>query len=239
MGHGTHVAGIAGGTTYGVAKAVSIVPVNVFKCGVFTTTTADLVRGMNWVVQNHQAGQPAVANVSINGPQSAVEDAALNAMIADGITVVASAGNDPTASSCSTSPNHIEAVNTVAASTATDSRAWFSTPGPCNDLFAPGVDILSASIESDTGSVLESGTSMAAPHVAGAAALILERRPTFKPSQVWAAMQHVVTRGMITGRGDGDPDKLLRVMTEPAPPEAPTGLTASVAPATGVSAPAR
>jgi subtilisin family serine protease len=186
------------------------------------------------VVQNHQAGQPAVANVSINGSQSNVMDAAVSAMIADGITVVVSAGNDPNASSCSTSPNDVAAAITVAASTATDSRAWFSTPGQCNDLFAPGVDILSASIDSDTGSRLETGTSMAAPHVAGAAALILERHPTFKPAQVWAAMEYVATTGVITGKGSGDPDKLLRVTTEPAPPAAPTGLTAAVAPAAGV-----
>jgi subtilisin family serine protease len=234
-GHGTHVAGTVGGTTYGVAKAVSIVPVNVFMCGAETVPTADLVKGMNWAIQNHQPGQPAVANVSINSPASDdVMDAAVNAMIADGITVVVSAGNDPTAASCSTSPNRVPAAITVAASDATDTRVSFSTPGPCNDLFAPGENILSASMSSDTASETKSGTSMATPHVAGAAALVLERHPTFTPSQVWAALDYVATTGVITGRGSGDPDKLLRITTEPAPPAAPTALTATVAPAAGI-----
>ena len=142
-------------------------------------------------------------------------------MINDGITVVTSAGNDPTVSSC-TSFTTVAAAITVAASAANDSRADFD-PGQCNDLFAPGVGVLSASIGSDTGSTLKSGTSMAAPHVGGAAALILERHPTFMPAQVGSTMGYFATTGVITGRGTGDPDKLLRVTTEPAPPAAPTG----------------
>ena len=233
-GHGTHVAGTVGGTTWGVAKAVSIIPVNVFQCGSGSTTTTDIIIGMNWVIKNHQAGQPAVVNISISGPPDDLIDAYVNAMIADGITVVVSAGNDPNVSSCSTSFTRVAAAIMVAASGSDDSRAWFSTPGECNDLFAPGVDIRSADFQSDTGSVLKSGTSMSAPHVAGAAALVLERHPTFTPSQVWSAMDYFATKGVITGEGTGDPDKLLRVTTEPAPPAAPTGLAAAVAPTTGV-----
>ena len=183
VGHGTHVAATVGGTTFGVAKGVSIVPVNVVKCGETGVATVDLVVGMNWVVENHQAGQPAVANISMAGPRSGLMDAAVGSMIADGITVVAAAGNDPTLSSCLQSPAGSNPAITVAASTATDGRAWFSSSGQCNDIFAPGVDIRSATFDSDTGSARKSGTSMAAPHVAGAAALVLHgTRPTPRPT---------------------------------------------------------
>jgi subtilisin family serine protease len=234
IGHGTHVAGIAGGTTWGVAKAVSIVPVSVFKCGARSTPNPNIIAGINWVVEDHQAGQPAVVNMSLNSPVDPVLEDAVKAMVADGMTVAVSAGNDAATSSCDQSPARVPEVITVAASEVHDVRASFSSPGSCNDLFAPGVVIRSADATSDSGSALSSGTSMAAPHVAGAAALILERHPTFKPSQVWATMDYVATPGVITGQGPGDPDKLLRVATEPDPPAAPTGLTAEVAPATGV-----
>ncbi len=234
VGHGTHVAATVGGTTFGVAKGVSIVPVNVEKCGETGAATVDLVAGMNWVVENHQAGQPAVANISMAGPRSGLMDAAVGSMIADGITVVAAAGNDPTLSSCLQSPAGSNPAITVAASTATDGRAWFSSYGQCNDIFAPGVDIRSASFDSDTGSTRSSGTSMAAPQVAGAAALVLERNPTYTPANVWTALDVVATTGVITDRAEGDPDKLLHITTEPGPPLAPVGLTAEVAPAAGV-----
>ena len=234
IGHGTHVAGSVGGTRFGVAKAVSIVPVNVDRCGENSAATADFVAGINWVVANHQAGQPAVANISMGGPRSGVIDAAISSMIADGITVVAAAGNDPTLTSCDQSPAGAGPAITVAASTATDARASFSSYGQCNDIFAPGVDIQSAWIGSDTTSARASGTSMAAPQVAGAAALVLERNPTYSPAKVWEALDAVATTGVITDRAEGDPDKLLHVTTEPGPPLAPVGLKAEVAPAAGV-----
>ena len=123
---------------------------------------------------------------------------------------------------------------TVAASTATDSRASFSSYGQCVDLFAPGVDIRSAGVASDTATALATGTSMAAPQVAGAAALVLERNPTYSAASVWTALGAVATTGAITDRAEGDPDKLLHVTTEPGPPLAPVDLKAEAAPTTGV-----
>ncbi len=115
-GHGTHVAGTVGGTTWGVAKAVSIIPVNVFQCGSGSTTTSAIVTGLNWVFNNHQTGQASVANISLSGPPDDLIDAYVNAMIADGITVVTSAGNDPNVSSCSTAFTRVPAAIMVAAS---------------------------------------------------------------------------------------------------------------------------
>ncbi len=232
-GHGTHVAGTVGGTTWGVAKGVSIVPVKVFQCGVEEVYVDDVILGLNWVIEHHKASQPAVANMSLGGPESQVLDDAVKVMIADGITVVASAGNDENISSCDHSPGQVPEAITVAASASNDERAWFSSPGSCNDLFAPGVDIESASHSSNNGSVVFSGTSMAAPHVAGAAALLLQQNPTYTPAQVWAAIDADTTTGVITGEGTGDPDKLLHV-TPPAVATAPTGLSAAVAPTADV-----
>jgi subtilisin family serine protease len=231
-GHGTHVSGILGGTTWGVAKGVSIIPVNVFQCGNSSVFQEAVIIGLNWVVENHQAGQPAVANFSLGGPASTVLDDAVKALIADGITVVTSAGNDPNTSSCDRSPKRVAEVIVVSSSNSTDTRASDASPGSCNDLFAPGVDIRSADFQSDTGSIAFSGTSMAAPHAAGAAAQILQQNPTFTPAQVWAAMDADTTKGVIKGRGTGDPDKLLHV-TPQTVANAPTGLTAAVWPAVG------
>jgi subtilisin family serine protease len=152
-GHGTHVAGTLGGTTYGVAKGVTIVPVKVLDCAGsgFTSTT---VSGINWVIADHVAGTPAVANLSLGGPADATLDAAINALIADGITVVVAAGNAPAGgwpyNSCTRSPARVPAAITVAASDITDDDALFSNYGPCNDLFAPGVGVLSAWYQSDS-----------------------------------------------------------------------------------------
>ena len=145
-------------------------------------------------------------------------------------------GTIETISSCDQSPGRVPEVITVAASDSSDARAWFSSPGSCNDVFAPGVAVQSADYTSDSGSAIKSGTSMAAPHVAGAAALILQENPTYTPAQVWAAMAADATTGVITGKGTGDPDRLLHVTPQPRAPSAPTGVTAAVWPATGVGA---
>ena len=191
-----------------------------------------IVTGINWVIDEHEDGKPAVANLSLGGPASTVIDDAVAQMIADGITVVVSAGND-NLPSCDSSPARVPDAITVAASTTTDTRASFSNFGSCNDLFAPGVDIESASITADNGSVKKSGTSMAAPHVAGAAALILQHLPTATPAEVWAAMDADVTRAVIQDEPAGDPDKLLHI-TPTAVPSEPAGLTGRYVPASGV-----
>jgi subtilisin family serine protease len=232
-GHGTHVAGTVGGTTWGVAKAVSIRPVKVVSCD-RTTSDALVILGLNWVIEDHKRAQPAVLNISLGGPVSTVLDDAVKKVVEDGITVVVAAGNDSTISSCDQSPADVPQVITVAASTDTDARTDFSSFGSCIDLFAPGAAVRSAAHDSDTGSTLKTGTSMAAPHVTGAAALVLEEHPTYTPAQVWAAIDADTTKGAISGEREGEPDKLLHVTHFATAPSTPTGLTAAVAPAAGV-----
>jgi subtilisin family serine protease len=223
LGHGTHVAGTIGGSTWGVAKEVTIVPVKVGSCA-GGLQYSHVIAGVNWVIGNHPAGQPAVANLSLGGPASTVVDNAVRAMIADGITVVVAAGNE-TQSTCNVSPARVLAAITVAASDATDDDAYFSNYGACNDLFAPGVNIRSASHLSNTGSTVMDGTSMAAPHVAGAAALFLQGHRSANPAQVWAALNADTTKGVIS-ECCGDPDKLLHVVPAWTPPSAPSAPSA-------------
>jgi subtilisin family serine protease len=182
-GHGTHVAGTVGGATYGVAKAVTIVPVRVFGCS-NVTTSATIIAGLSWIVQDHLAGQPAVANLSLGSDviDPALEQA-VRAVVADGVTVVAAAGN-AAQNACGTSPARMPEVIAAGASDTTDARAVFSNSGPCVDLYAPGVSIPSTSSTSDTGTRLLSGTSMATPHVAGAVAQLLAESPALTPAQV-------------------------------------------------------
>jgi hypothetical protein len=208
-GHGTHVAGTIGGTTYGVAPLVSIVPIRVFGC-TGSASGSDILAALDWVATDHLAGVPAVLNMSLGGAASSVLDAAVDAVVADGVTAVVAAGNAGT-DACNDSPARTPNAITVGASTSADARASFSNFGTCVDLFAPGNAITSAYIGSDTASIGMSGTSMASPHVAGAAALYLEARPAASPAAVAAAINSSATTGVITGRLAGDPDRLLYV----------------------------
>jgi subtilisin family serine protease len=221
-GHGTHVAGTLAGTTYGVAKQVTIVPVRILDC-TGSGTSSTVITGINWIVANHTAGTPAVANLSIGGEANYSLDLAVNALIADGVTVVVAAGNEgqPT---CDHSPARVAAAITVNASTSGDAAASFSNRGSCSDLYAPGVDIKSADESSDTGTTYMSGTSMAAPHVAGVAARVLQLHPTMTPAQVWNAID-TTTTVVNFGLGGGDPNKLLYA-TPSDHPGPPTGVTA-------------
>ncbi|WFE30267.1 S8 family peptidase [Solwaraspora sp. WMMD791] len=205
LGHGTHVAGTIGGATHGVAKTVTLVPVRVFGCSPSTTLEA-VIAGVDWVTGNRPAG-PAVANMSLTGPRNAALDDAVAGSIATGITYVAAAGNANT-DACSFSPAWLPQVVTVAASDSTDSRAGFSNFGPCVDIFAPGQDIDSAGIASDTAVRRESGTSMASPHVAGAAALFLQTDHPAQPAQVAGWLTGNATAGVLSGTV-GAPNLLL------------------------------
>jgi subtilisin family serine protease len=204
-GHGTHVAGILGGTVYGVAKGVSLHPVRVFDCE-GGGTVSGVISGVDWVAGNHES--PCVANLSLGGVASAALDAAVAGSIAAGIVYVVAAGNQGF-DACTQSPARVAEAITVGASTRFDGRATFSNFGPCVDLFAPGVGIVSDWATADTAFREESGTSMAAPHVAGAAALILETRPAATPAEVARALVASATSGLLKRPGAGSPDLIL------------------------------
>jgi hypothetical protein len=208
-GHGTHVAGIVGGNTYGVAKNAQLIAVRVFGCS-NTGRYSDFIEGVNWVTQQRLANPhiPAVANMSLGGPISrALEEAVSNSMSA-GVTYVVSAGND-SRDACYQSPARIPDVITVGATTSSDTRAGYSNYGTCVDIFAPGSDIISAWYNSNTATRTLNGTSMAAPHVAGIAALYLQSYPNASPPVVSEAILDGATLGKVRNPGSGSPNRLL------------------------------
>jgi len=205
-GHGTHVAGTVGGSVYGVAKQVSLVPVRVLDCN-GSGSNSGVIAGVDWVTSNHTSG-PAVANMSLGGGVSTALDAAVNRSIADGVTYAVAAGNS-NANACNSSPARVGGALTVGSTTSTDARSSFSNFGSCLDIFAPGSSITSAWYTSNTATNTISGTSMAAPHVAGAAALYLQGNPGASPSTVNSAIVNGATTGLVTGAGTGSPNRLL------------------------------
>jgi subtilisin family serine protease len=233
-GHGTHVAGTVGGSTYGVAKAVQLVAVRVLNCA-GEGTTAGVVAGIDWVTAN--AIKPAVANMSLGGGVDSVLDAAVNRSISAGITYAVASGNE-TANACNSSPARVPAAITVNATTRTDARASFSNYGTCTDIFAPGQDITSSWYTSTTATNTISGTSMATPHVVGAAALILAANPSFTPAQVASALTTAATPNVVTSPGTGSPNRLLFTGTDgttPTPTPTPTTTTPPTGSCTGTS----
>jgi subtilisin family serine protease len=210
-GHGTHVAGTIGGTSKGLAKAARLVAVRVLDCN-GSGATSGVIAGLDWVVANHQAGRPAVANMSLGGSASATLDAAVKRVIADGVTMAVAAGNE-NADACTKSPARVPEALTVAASDRTDARASFSNRGTCVDLFAPGVDITSDWLNAGTNTI--SGTSMATPHVTGAAALYLSAHPTATPAQVGTAVLGATTKNKVTGT---EKSCVLLIICSPATP---------------------
>ncbi|MFF7599053.1 S8 family peptidase [Streptomyces mirabilis] len=206
-GHGTHVAGIIAGTTYGVAKKAKVVSVRVLD-NAGSGTTAQVIAGIDWVTRH--AHKPAVANLSLGGHANAQLDAAVRNSIASGVTYSVAAGNDGLVAGLY-SPARVKEALTVGASDRADARASFSNFGAALDLFAPGVAITSASYASDTGKATFSGTSMASPHVAGAAALYLAGHPKATPAQVGKALVGRAVYGKVGGAGLGSPNRLLQV----------------------------
>lgn len=198
-GHGTHVAGTVGGATYGVAKSAKLVAVRVLGCS-GSGSTSGIIAGLDWVARNAQ--KPAVANMSLGGSASRALDQAVENTVAAGITVVVAAGNS-NADACRYSPARTPNAITVGATTSTDARASYSNYGRCLDIFAPGSSITSAAISGDTATATMSGTSMAAPHVAGIAALYLATRPTALPATVTAAIKTSGSPNIVTSQGNG------------------------------------
>ncbi|HUR15223.1 MAG TPA: S8 family serine peptidase [Mycobacteriales bacterium] len=215
-GHGTHVSGTIGGTAYGVAKRVSLVGVRVLDCD-GSGTTAQVVAGIDWVKNHHQAGVPAVANMSLGGGVDNAIDTAVNNAIADGITFGVAAGNDGgfvgdllgSSNACNHSPARVAAALTVGATDKTDTKASYSNKGTCLDLFAPGTDIKSAWMGSSTATNTISGTSMATPHVVGVAALYLAGHTSATPAAVASALLGSTTNGVVKSPGTGSPNRLL------------------------------
>jgi subtilisin family serine protease len=219
-GHGTHVAGTVGGTQYGVAKGVNLVAVRVLDCEGLGTSE-DVIQGIDWVTAN--AAKPAVANMSLGGPKDLAINEAVSRSVAGGVTYAVAAGNE-SADACDSSPASAAQAIGVGATDNLDVRAWFSNYGKCTTIYAPGVNIVSAAAGTAQGTLTASGTSMASPHVAGAAALLLQADPSLTPKQV---RDRLVT-GAIAGPvfdTKGSVDRLLNVGT-PGPARSAHGLRA-------------
>ncbi len=231
-GHGTHVAGTTGGTTYGVAKQVTLHAVRVLNCQ-GSGSNAGVIAGVDWVTANSPS--PAVANMSLGGGASSALDSAVNNSINSGVSYAIAAGNS-NANACNYSPARVAAANTVGSTTSTDARSSFSNYGTCLDIFAPGSSITSAWSTSNTATNTISGTSMASPHVAGAIALYLQTNPGASPATVTQALVTNSTPNKVTSPGTGSPNRLLYSLFGGHAATAATAAACSAATATARSA---
>jgi subtilisin family serine protease len=229
-GHGTHVAGTVGGATYGVAKNVKLVAVRVLDCS-GSGSSSGVIAGIDWVTQNRKL--PAVANMSLGGSYVSSLNQAVENSVAAGVTYAVAAGNS-TADACNTSPASAPSALTTGATGSNDAFASFSNYGSCVKINAPGVNITSAYYSSSTATATMSGTSMASPHVAGAAALYLSANPGATPADVRSALTGNATSNVVSSLPSGTPNLLLYTGfiggTTPTPtptPPPPSGPTAS------------
>ena len=222
-GHGTHVAGTVGSTTWGVAKSVRLYAVRVLGCN-GSGSNSGVIAGIDWVANNHV--KPAVANMSLGGGASTATDNAVQNAINAGVTMVVAAGNE-NQNACNVSPARAANAITVGSTTSTDARSSFSNFGTCVDIFAPGSSITSTWSTSDTATNTISGTSMASPHVAGVAALYLQNNTTASPSAVRNAIVGTASSGKLSSIGTGSPNLLLYSLlsggSPPPPPPPPSG----------------
>lgn len=213
-GHGTHVAGIVGSSLHGVAKSVNLVSVRVLDCN-NRGFVSDMVLGIDWAIDDHQSGQPAVMNVSMYTDSPSVSfDTAIAAAVSDGITVCVLAGNGTAnngvaTDACSISPARVTSAITVSATGMNDTRWSGGNFGSCVDLFAPGVQIESTWYTSNAAVALDTGTSMATPFATGAAALYVQNHPNASPAEVAAALIASASLNKVGEAGAGTPNRLL------------------------------
>jgi len=211
-GHGTHVAGTIGSKTFGVAKKTTLIPVRVLDCagaGLYSSVIA----GLNWIAGNYVPGEAAVVNMSLGGPASSTLDEAVSNLISKGISVVVAAGND-NLNACDYSPARTSDAITVGATNTDDSRATYSNFGSCLDIFAPGTSIPSTWLGVNYYAIL-SGTSMAAPHVAGVIVRFLSQYPGLSPAQVTNSIKTSSTKNLVTSPGTGSPNRLVYLTVLP------------------------
>ena len=204
-GHGTHVSGTIGGSTYGVAKSSLLRGVRVLDCN-GSGSNSGVIAGVDWVTNNHI--NPAVANMSLGGGASSALDTAVNNLANSGVPIAVAAGNS-NANACNFSPSRAANAITVGSTTTSDARSSFSNFGTCLDLFAPGSGILSSWFSSDTATATLSGTSMASPHVAGVAALYKQANPGASATTTRNAIVNGATTNVVTNAGTGSPNRLL------------------------------
>lgn len=203
-GHGTHVAGTVGGSTYGVAKNISLVPIRILGCD-GSGASSNVIAGLDWILKNGK--KPAVVNMSLGGGASTSLDSAVENLFNNGYVMVAAAGNSNT-DACNSSPARVSKAITVAATDSTDTRASYSNYGSCVDIFAPGSQINSAWIGSNTATKVLNGTSMATPHVAGVVAEMLQSTPTATPQTISTNLLNQASSNVVKNPS-GSPNRLL------------------------------
>ncbi|HGW3983692.1 TPA: S8 family peptidase [Acinetobacter baumannii] len=203
-GHGTHVAGTVGGTTYGVAKNVNLVPIRILGCD-GSGASSNVIAGLDWILKNGK--KPAVVNMSLGGATSSSLDSAVENLFNNGYVMVVAAGNSNT-DACTSSPARVSKAITVAATDNTDTRASYSNYGSCVDIFAPGSQINSSWIGSNTATKILNGTSMATPHVAGVVAEMLQSTPTASPQTISTNLLNQASSNVVKNPS-GSPNRLL------------------------------
>lgn len=203
-GHGTHVAGTVGGSTYGVAKNVNLVPIRILGCD-GSGASSNVIAGLDWILKNGK--KPAVVNMSLGGDASTSLDSAVENLFDNGYVMVMAAGNSNT-DACSASPARVSKALTVAATDNTDTRASYSNYGSCVDIFAPGSQINSSWIGSNTATKVLNGTSMATPHVAGVVAEMLQSIPTATPQTISTNLLNQASSNVVKNPS-GSPNRLL------------------------------
>lgn len=228
-GHGTHSAGLIGGARYGVAKSVTLIPVRVLNC-ISSGSASYIYPAVDWIIQHHQAGVPAVVSMSIGMSRSIALNDAVKAMIADGLIVVAAAGNQ-NRDACLYSPASELSAISVGAIDRNEARANYSNFGACVDIFAPGSDLVAAWFDSPTSYRSTSGTSNAAPIVSGIVALMLQANPNMTQQEVESRLKEMATKDVIANIGTGSPN-LLAYSLQDGTVSAPVQTTVAQPPAT-------